>query len=783
MSTKNVKNKEILEAFFAQSDIIFRLEKNSISAIDKATELSMFLFLKKLSEGGLDKSFVKEYGVCTWHYLEQGKVDKVNTLIRDYLNQEYENIFTEDLIQVNSQSAKELAGLVNSLFRMCNMEVITDMKGYALEYYQKDSKDRKIGEFFTPSNIIEFMVELSEPTIYFKDSNSNQGNRGIEYIEKIYDPTCGSGSFLIQCYRYYLKKYEAYGVTKRDLKDRVIFGNELKASTVLLAKMNLILLGADYHLISNENALSYQKVTQLEKVKEDNQYCFVDEENVAYRREEREDEKVLVPYDIRNNEPVIEQPYRFQYYLGRVNEEGVIVKNKHNGKYVILQEDQVEIQKDKDRVTYLKKDTKEPVLKAQTREQRFYRARVKLLEDKITPAVDYVNVNPVNDKLLLYHKGYFGHFDLVLANHPYGLEEPKKPDELFIRHMLKAVSLEGRIVCIVGETLLFHENYTDFRRELQSNYTIEGIISLPQGVFQPYSDVKTSILLIKKEKAPKQHKSWLVDLHDIMVDSFSHQESLDTEDHKMEDDLEKAKMLWNQWGGLLKEDSFGNNTYESYHKEEVGFAEFHKLNEKNWCVKRYMTPLLSIKSKYGLKPMNEILIRHKEIVLIEDNVEYKLVTVKMNQGGVVLRDILKGIHIGTKRQYRVKAGQFIISKIDARNGAYGIVPEDLNGAVITGNFWAYNLNTNIVTLDYLTNLMRHRFFLQMCNMCSYGSTNRWYLDEDTFNNFKIPIPDETAVFDQIDLCIGNIKKAEDTIQRERESIMGIIDEIIGHDTM
>ena len=129
----------------------------------------------------------------------------------------------------------------------------------------------------------------------------------------------------------------------------------------------------------------------------------------------------------------------------------------------------------------------------------------------------------------------------------------------------------------------------------------------------------------------------------------------------------------------------------------------------------------------------------KDIQII-DNEQYKRITIRGKAKGIVLRDIEKGNNIGTKNQFIVRNGQFLISKIDARNGAYGIVPEDLDGGIITGNFWTYKINENLVLPEFLIYLMKHEFFIQMCSICSYGSTNRWYLDEDTFYNFKIPFP-------------------------------------------
>ena len=78
-----------------------------------------------------------------------------------------------------------------------------------------------------------------------------------------------------------------------------------------------------------------------------------------------------------------------------------------------------------------------------------------------------------------------------------------------------------------------------------------------------------------------------------------------------------------------------------------------------------------------------------------DEKKYKLVTVKLNHKGIVLREEKLGSLIKSK-MYEVKEGDFILSGIDARNGAFGIVPKELDGAIVTNDFWYFDIDKNIV---------------------------------------------------------------------------------------
>ena len=87
-------------------------------------------------------------------------------------------------------------------------------------------------------------------------------------------------------------------------------------------------------------------------------------------------------------------------------------------------------------------------------------------------------------------------------------------------------------------------------------------------------------------------------------------------------------------------------------------------------------------TKNDLYPISALLERVKDAVDIEDGKRYRQVTIQMHNQGVVLRTEQYGDEIGTKKQFLIKEGQFLISKIDARNGAYGIVPKELAGEKI-----------------------------------------------------------------------------------------------------
>jgi type I restriction enzyme M protein len=105
-------------------------------------------------------------------------------------------------------------------------------------------------------------------------------------------------------------------------------------------------------------------------------------------------------------------------------------------------------------------------------------------------------------------------FDVVLANPPFmspkgGIRPHKKftiksnrSEVLFVDYIAEHLNPKGRAGIIVPEGVIFQSGtaYKDLRKMLVDNY-LYAVVSLPAGVFNPYSGVKTSILLMDKEFA------------------------------------------------------------------------------------------------------------------------------------------------------------------------------------------------------------------------------------------------------------------------------------------
>ena len=146
----------------------------------------------------------------------------------------------------------------------------------------------------------------------------------------------------------------------------------------------------------------------------------------------------------------------------------------------------------------------------------------------------------------------------------------------------------------------------------------------------------------------------------------------------------------------------------------------------------------TVQSKYPMIPLENVLTRIKEVVVVKDSTSYKRITVKLYGKGVVLRDETQGKYIGTKRQFLAHEGQLILSRIDARNGAFGIVPKELEGAIVTNDFWLFDIHDANPT--FLMLILASEQFQNYWQLQSSGTTNRQRICEQEFLSARIPIP-------------------------------------------
>ena len=155
-------------------------------------------------------------------------------------------------------------------------------------------------------------------------------------------------------------------------------------------------------------------------------------------------------------------------------------------------------------------------------------------------------------------------YDVILANPPFSgkLDRDRIVDDvkvgtatntelLFVKYMLNSLKQDGRCGVVVPEGVLFGSTrgHKELRRQLLENNTLHAVMSLPSGVFQPYSGVKTSVLFFSKGGETKQVMFLQVDEDGYRLDA-QHDTPIDADDLPIVRDAYKDKTkhlkLWNK---------------------------------------------------------------------------------------------------------------------------------------------------------------------------------------------------------------------------------------------
>ncbi|MFZ3501532.1 restriction endonuclease subunit S [Vibrio harveyi] len=117
--------------------------------------------------------------------------------------------------------------------------------------------------------------------------------------------------------------------------------------------------------------------------------------------------------------------------------------------------------------------------------------------------------------------------------------------------------------------------------------------------------------------------------------------------------------------------------------------------------------------EYALK---EILLLQSDSLKMGDEEIYELITVKRGFGGVKSRGYFKGKDVLVKNQFTIHENEFVISKRQIVHGACGLVPSELDGAIVSNEYNVFRPVEELLDIEYFNRLtttpfMRRAFFI------------------------------------------------------------------------
>ncbi len=325
--------------------------------------------------------------------------------------------------------------------------------------------------------------------------------------------------------------------------------------------------------------------------------------------------------------------------------------------------------------------------------------------------------------------------DVILANPPFmspkgGIRphtrfsvQSKRSEVLFVDYIAEHLTPGGRAGIIVPEGVIFQSQtaYKKLRKMLVENFLV-GVISLPSGVFMPYTGVKTSILILDRIEARRNPNVMFSDVREIGFSLGAKRTS--TEHNDLPQVLRDYRAYYA--GGELSLHSW------------LAPREAVLAGDVNLTGTRYR-PKQAIGTVEMVR-LGEMLAPNTKEIKVQAGVQYREVTVRLWGKGVIPRKNDGAGPASGARRLVVSAGQFVISKIDARNGACGIVPAELNGALVSQDFPSFDVDAQRLDIAYLGAITNTPLFWDLCKNASSGTTNRVRLHEHSLLELEIPLP-------------------------------------------
>lgn len=237
------KTDNLLQVFEAIHNYIYA--NDGLSPQQTLEEIMRVLFVKIADENLQSKQFFithEESELINQGIVVKSFSERINDLFQQTKDNFKEVFDADEKIRL---SPNVLAHTVGKLQDLSLTDSCNDAKGLAFQKFLANHEKGESGQFFTPQPIINFCVEIIQP----------QPN------EKIVDPACGSGGFLLSSLRYIKKNFS---VNTEEIISQNLYGFDINKSIAKIARMQLLLEANGRVNIFCTNSLS--EISELKRL-------------------------------------------------------------------------------------------------------------------------------------------------------------------------------------------------------------------------------------------------------------------------------------------------------------------------------------------------------------------------------------------------------------------------------------------------------------------------------------------------------------------------------------
>ncbi|MBU4056257.1 MAG: restriction endonuclease subunit S [Proteobacteria bacterium] len=173
--------------------------------------------------------------------------------------------------------------------------------------------------------------------------------------------------------------------------------------------------------------------------------------------------------------------------------------------------------------------------------------------------------------------------------------------------------------------------------------------------------------------------------------------------------------------------------------------------------------------------LGEVVRYIKDFIQIDDLENYKRCRVQLHAQGIVLRDIVLGAEIKTKKQQVCHTGEFLVAEIDAKIGGFGIVPPELDGAIVSSHYFLFVIDEKRLNRRFLDFFIRTPYFREQ--VTAQGSTNYAAIRPADVLGYKIPLPplaEQRRIVARIEELAAKIEEARGLRKKAGEEAEALV---------
>lgn len=342
-------------------------------------------------------------------------------------------------------------------------------------------------------------------------------------------------------------------------------------------------------------------------------------------------------------------------------------------------------------------------------------------------------------------------YDVILANPPFMTPKggimphsryrvkAKRSEVLFVDYIAEHLNPTGRAAIIVPEGIVFQSAnaYKELRKYLVDDGLLYAVISLPAGVFNPYSGVKTSILLIDKSFARLKDEILFVKLNNDGFDLGAQRREIEGSE------IPEIIRIVQKYHADLEPQTADNDIL---HHPLVTIASKERVAEQDYILvgERYKVDK-SLDTTYPVVPLSdicEINAENKNPTLAFGDDEFIYIdisSVENGTGKVDFSNKIKGTDAPSRAKRAVKKGDILFSTVRPNLKAYGYVErEDCDCCVASTGFAVISAKSMVLSKYVYYMLYSEPVQTQLSSMMGKGAYPS--VNQKDVSQIQIPLP-------------------------------------------